>query len=38
LLVGGRTVVEDGRLTTGDEDEIARDISAASRRLQEVAV
>ncbi len=38
LLVGGRTVVEDGRLTTGDEDEIARDIGAASRRLQEVAV
>ena len=33
LLVGGRTVVEDGRLLTGDEDEIARDIAAASRRL-----
>jgi cytosine/adenosine deaminase-related metal-dependent hydrolase len=38
LLVGGRTVVEDGHLTTGDEDAIARDIAAASRRLQEVAV
>jgi cytosine/adenosine deaminase-related metal-dependent hydrolase len=38
LLVGGRTVVEDGRLTTGDEDAIARDIAAASRRIQEVAV
>jgi cytosine/adenosine deaminase-related metal-dependent hydrolase len=38
LLVGGRTVVEDGRLLTGDEDEIARDIATASRRLQEVAV
>ena len=38
LLVGGRTVVEDGRLLTGDEDAIARDIAAASRRLQEVAV
>ena len=33
LLVGGRTVVEDGRLLTGDEEEIARDIEAASRRL-----
>jgi hypothetical protein len=31
-------VVEDGRLTTGDQDAIARDIEAASRRLQEVAV
>jgi cytosine/adenosine deaminase-related metal-dependent hydrolase len=38
LLVGGRTVVEHGRLTTGDEDAIARDIAAASRKLQEVAV
>jgi cytosine/adenosine deaminase-related metal-dependent hydrolase len=38
LLVGGRTVVEEGRLLTGDEEEIARDIGAASRRLQEVAV
>jgi cytosine/adenosine deaminase-related metal-dependent hydrolase len=38
LLVGGRTVVDDGRLTTADEDAIARDIAAASRRIQEVAV
>jgi cytosine/adenosine deaminase-related metal-dependent hydrolase len=38
LLVGGKTVVDDGRLTTADEDAIARDIAAASRRIQEVAV
>jgi cytosine/adenosine deaminase-related metal-dependent hydrolase len=38
LLVGGRTVVEDGRLVTGDEQTIARELEAASRRLQEVAV
>jgi cytosine/adenosine deaminase-related metal-dependent hydrolase len=38
LLVGGRTVVEAGQLRTGDEEAIARDIEAASRRLQEVAV
>ena len=37
LLVGGKTVVDDGRLTTADEDAIARDIAAASRRIQEVA-
>jgi 8-oxoguanine deaminase len=37
LLVGGRTVVEAGQLRTGDEEAIARDIAAASRRLQEVA-
>jgi cytosine/adenosine deaminase-related metal-dependent hydrolase len=37
LLVGGRTVVEAGQLQTGDEEAIARDIEAASRRLQEVA-
>ena len=38
LLVGGRIVVEDGHLTTGDEDEIARELAAASRKLQEVRV
>jgi cytosine/adenosine deaminase-related metal-dependent hydrolase len=38
LLVGGRPVVEDGRLTTGDEEEIARELARASRRMQEVAV
>ena len=38
LLVGGRPVVESGRLTTADEEEIARDIAAASRRMQEVVV
>jgi hypothetical protein len=38
LLVGGRTVVEDGRLVTADEDVIARELATASQRLQEVAV
>ena len=38
LLVGGRTVVEDGRLVTGDEETIAHELEAAGRRLQEVAV
>ncbi|HEX5780272.1 MAG TPA: 8-oxoguanine deaminase [Solirubrobacteraceae bacterium] len=38
LLVGGKPVVEQGRLTTADEDEIARDIAVASRRMQEVTV
>jgi cytosine/adenosine deaminase-related metal-dependent hydrolase len=38
LLVGGRPVVENGRLTTTDEEEIARDIAVASRRMQEVVV
>ena len=38
LLVGGRPVVENGRLATADEEEIARDIAVASRRMQEVAV
>ena len=33
LLVGGRPVVEDGRLLTADEDALARDADAASRRL-----
>jgi cytosine/adenosine deaminase-related metal-dependent hydrolase len=38
LLVNGRPVVDDGRLTTADEHDLARDLAAASRRLQEVAV
>jgi cytosine/adenosine deaminase-related metal-dependent hydrolase len=38
LLVGGHRVVEDSRLTTGDEETIARELAAASARLQEVAV
>ena len=33
-----KPVVENGRLGTADEEEIARDIAAASRRMQEVAV
>jgi cytosine/adenosine deaminase-related metal-dependent hydrolase len=35
LLVGGRPVVEDGELRTGDTVEIARDLAAASARLQQ---
>ena len=38
LLVGGTPVVEDGRLTTADEDEIARELQRASRKLQVVPV
>jgi cytosine/adenosine deaminase-related metal-dependent hydrolase len=38
LLVGGRAVVADGRLIAGDEETIARELAAASARLQEVAV
>jgi cytosine/adenosine deaminase-related metal-dependent hydrolase len=38
LLVGGRPVVENGQLLTGDEETIAREIASAGRRLQEVAV
>ena len=34
----GRTVVEDGHLTTADEETIARELAAVSRRIQEVAV
>ncbi|HEY6694243.1 MAG TPA: amidohydrolase family protein, partial [Solirubrobacteraceae bacterium] len=34
LLVGGRRVVDDGRLTTGDEETIARELASASERLQ----
>jgi 8-oxoguanine deaminase len=38
LFVGGRPVIEDGRLTTADEDDIARDLARVSRRVQEVPV
>jgi len=38
LLVGGRVVVEGGELRTADEEAVARDLAAASRRLAEVAV
>src|SRR4051795_8666583 len=34
LLVGGRAVVENGRLTTGDEGTTARELAAASARMQ----
>jgi 8-oxoguanine deaminase len=34
LLVGGDAVVEDGRLMTGDEETIARELETASARLQ----
>lgn len=33
VVVNGRVVVRDGRLLTGDEDEIAREIAATSARL-----
>jgi cytosine/adenosine deaminase-related metal-dependent hydrolase len=33
VVVGGRVVVRDGRLLTGDEDQIAREIAATSARL-----
>lgn len=36
-FVNGRTVVEDGRLTTADEDEIAREARTESRRLARIA-
>jgi len=35
VVVNGRVVVRDGRLVTADEDEIAREISAAARRLNQ---
>ena len=35
LLVEGRPVVEGAELRTADEDEIAREIAGASRRLAE---
>ena len=34
LLVGGRVVVEDGRLVTVDEDAAARDAETAGRTLR----
>jgi len=37
LLVGGRTVVEDGHLVTVGEDVLARDAAAAAARLRERA-
>jgi len=37
VVVGGRVVVRDGRLLTVDEDEVARDIDEASRRLARAA-
>jgi len=33
VVVNGRIVVREGRLVTADEDEVAREIGAASRRL-----
>jgi cytosine/adenosine deaminase-related metal-dependent hydrolase len=33
VIVNGRLVVRDGRLLTGDEDQIAREIAATSARL-----
>jgi cytosine/adenosine deaminase-related metal-dependent hydrolase len=33
VIVNGRPVVRDGRLLTGDEDQIAREIAATSARL-----
>jgi cytosine/adenosine deaminase-related metal-dependent hydrolase len=33
LIVGGRTIVEDGELRTAQETELARDLRAASARL-----
>jgi cytosine/adenosine deaminase-related metal-dependent hydrolase len=35
LLVGGRAVVAGGELRTADEDALARDLAAASRKLNE---
>jgi cytosine/adenosine deaminase-related metal-dependent hydrolase len=33
VVVNGRVVVQNGRLLTGDEEEIAREIAATSARL-----
>ena len=37
VVVNGRVVVRGGRLLTGDEDEIAREIAATSARLAETS-
>jgi cytosine/adenosine deaminase-related metal-dependent hydrolase len=37
VIVNGKIVVRDGRLLTADEDEVARDIGAVSRRLRDLA-
>jgi cytosine/adenosine deaminase-related metal-dependent hydrolase len=37
VVVEGRVVVREGRLLTADEEEVAREIGAVSRRLQTVA-
>jgi hypothetical protein len=34
VVVNGKIVVRHGRLLTGEEDQIARDIAAESRRLR----
>ena len=34
VVVNGKIVVRDGRLLTGEEDQIAREIAAESRRLR----
>jgi cytosine/adenosine deaminase-related metal-dependent hydrolase len=36
VVVNGKVVVRGGRLVTGDEEEIARDIAIESRRLREL--
>jgi cytosine/adenosine deaminase-related metal-dependent hydrolase len=35
VVVNGKVVVREGRLLTGDEDQIARDIALESKRLQQ---
>jgi cytosine/adenosine deaminase-related metal-dependent hydrolase len=37
LLVGGRPVIDGGELRTAHEDELARELAAASRRLADRA-
>ena len=38
LLVGGRPVVQGGELRTADEDALARELAAASRKLHAIEV